>query len=46
MERDEETKIKKNDQVLVIAGKDRGARGKVLRVLPGEGQGDRRAAST
>ena len=26
--------IKKNDQVLVIAGKDRGARGKVLRVLP------------
>ena len=26
-------KIKKNDQVLVIAGKDRGARGKVLRVL-------------
>jgi len=28
------TKIKKNDQVLVISGKDRGARGKVLRVLP------------
>jgi large subunit ribosomal protein L24 len=27
-------KIKKNDQVLVIAGKDRGARGRVLRVLP------------
>jgi len=27
-------KIKKNDQVLVIAGKDRGARGKVLRVDP------------
>jgi large subunit ribosomal protein L24 len=26
-------KIKKNDQVLVIAGKDRGARGRVLRVL-------------
>jgi large subunit ribosomal protein L24 len=26
--------IKKNDQVLVTAGKDRGARGKVLRVLP------------
>jgi len=26
--------VKKNDQVLVIAGKDRGARGKVLRVLP------------
>lgn len=30
--------IKKNDQVLVIAGKDRGARGKVLRVLPQEGR--------
>ena len=27
-------KIKRNDQVLVIAGKDRGARGRVLRVLP------------
>jgi large subunit ribosomal protein L24 len=27
--------VKKNDQVLVIAGKDRGARGRVLRVLPG-----------
>ncbi|MFN7939964.1 MAG: 50S ribosomal protein L24 [Thermoanaerobaculia bacterium] len=27
-------KIKKNDQVLVISGKDRGAKGKVLRVLP------------
>ena len=26
-------KIKKNDQVLVIAGKDRGARGRVMRVL-------------
>jgi large subunit ribosomal protein L24 len=30
----QKTKIKKNDQVLVTAGKDRGARGKVLRVLP------------
>lgn len=30
-------KIKKNDQVLVIAGKDRGARGRVLRVLPSRG---------
>ena len=28
------TKIKKNDQVLVISGKNRGAKGKVLRVLP------------
>lgn len=26
--------VKKNDQVLVIAGKDRGVRGRVLRVLP------------
>ena len=31
-------KIKKNDQVLVTAGKDKGARGRVLRVLPGEGK--------
>jgi len=30
-------KIKKNDQVLVIAGKDKDARGKVLRVFPGQG---------
>jgi large subunit ribosomal protein L24 len=28
------TRIKKNDQVMVIAGKDRGAKGRVLRVLP------------
>ncbi|MGE0640342.1 MAG: 50S ribosomal protein L24 [Thermoanaerobaculia bacterium] len=28
-------KIKRNDQVIVIAGKSRGAKGKVLRVLPG-----------
>jgi large subunit ribosomal protein L24 len=28
------TRIKKNDTVLVIAGKDRGAKGRVLRVLP------------
>ena len=28
--------VKKNDQVLVTAGKDRGARGRVLRVIPGE----------
>ncbi len=31
-------KIKRNDQVLVIAGKNRGARGRVLRVLPTEGK--------
>jgi len=28
------TRIKKNDQVVVIAGKDRGAKGRVLRVIP------------
>ncbi|MBI2439102.1 MAG: 50S ribosomal protein L24 [Candidatus Moranbacteria bacterium] len=28
-------KIKKNDQVEIIAGKDRGKRGEVLRVFPG-----------
>lgn len=32
------TKIKKGDQVLVIAGKDRGVRAKVLRMLPAEGK--------
>jgi large subunit ribosomal protein L24 len=31
-------KIKKNDQVLVIAGKDRGVRGRVLRVFAQEGK--------
>jgi large subunit ribosomal protein L24 len=30
--------IKKNDQVYVAAGKDRGAKGKVLRVLTAEGK--------
>lgn len=29
-------KIKKNDTVVVIAGKDKGTTGKVVRVLPGE----------
>ena len=32
------TKIKKGDQVLVIAGKNRGTRGKVLRMLPATGK--------
>jgi len=27
-------KIKKNDQVVVLSGKDRGAKGRVLRVIP------------
>ncbi|OFV84948.1 MAG: 50S ribosomal protein L24 [Acidobacteria bacterium RBG_16_64_8] len=31
------TRIKRNDQVLVIAGRDRGAKGKVLRVFPSKG---------
>lgn len=31
------SKIKKEDQVLVIAGKNRGVRGKVLRVMPSKG---------
>jgi large subunit ribosomal protein L24 len=30
-------KIKRNDEVLVIRGKDKGARGKVLRVFPKDG---------
>jgi len=30
-------KIKRNDQVLVIAGRSRGAKGRVLRVLPDKG---------
>ncbi len=30
-------KIKKNDQVEILSGRDRGARGKVLRVHPGPG---------
>ena len=30
--------VKRNDQVVVTAGRDRGARGKVLRVLPNEGR--------
>ena len=32
----ERVHIKRNDKVVVTAGKDRGARGKVLRVLPTE----------
>ena len=31
-------KIKKDDQVLVVSGRDRGAKGKVLRVYPGQGK--------
>jgi large subunit ribosomal protein L24 len=32
------TKIRKGDNVLVIAGKNRGTRGKVLRMLPASGK--------
>jgi large subunit ribosomal protein L24 len=28
-------KLKKNDQVVVIAGKDRGRQGKIIRIMPG-----------
>lgn len=31
-------KIKKNDQVVVIAGRDKGKRGRVLEVLPAKGK--------
>ena len=31
-------RLKKNDTVVVIAGKDRGKQGRVLRVLPGSGR--------
>jgi large subunit ribosomal protein L24 len=31
-------KIKKGDQVLIIAGKDRGRKGKVVRAFPKEGK--------
>src|SRR5215212_996005 len=34
------TPIRKNDSVLVITGKDRGKRGRVLKVLPGD-KGDK-----
>jgi large subunit ribosomal protein L24 len=30
--------VKKNDQVLVLTGRNRGARGRVLRVMAGEGK--------
>ena len=32
------TRIRKNDEVLVTTGRDKGARGKVIRVLPEEGR--------
>ena len=32
------SKIKKNDQVVIIAGRDKGRRGRVLEVLPAKGK--------
>jgi len=32
------SKIKKNDQVVVIAGRDKGRRGRVLEVVPAKGK--------
>ena len=32
------SKIRKNDQVVVIAGRDKGRRGRVLEVAPGKGK--------
>ena len=31
-------RLKKNDMVVVIAGKDRGRQGKILKILPGKGR--------
>jgi|ERR1700752_2732798 len=32
------SKVKKNDQVVIIAGRDKGKRGRVLEVAPGRGK--------
>jgi large subunit ribosomal protein L24 len=32
------TRIHRDDEVIIIAGRDKGVRGKVIRVLPGEGK--------
>lgn len=32
------SKIKKNDQVVIISGRDKGRRGRVLEVVPGKGK--------
>ena len=37
------SKIKKNDQVVVIAGRDKGKRGRVLEVAPVRGKGQGRS---
>lgn len=33
----QKVKIKKNDEVMVVQGRDRGVKGRVLRVYPGDG---------
>src|SRR5207249_8617896 len=38
MARTQHTKVKKNDQVIVIAGRDKGKRGRVLEVIPAKGK--------
>lgn len=32
------SKVKKNDQVVIMAGRDKGKRGRVLEVIPGKGK--------
>jgi large subunit ribosomal protein L24 len=34
-------KLKKGDRVVVLAGKDKGKKGEITRVMPGRGQGGR-----
>lgn len=38
METANRTRIRRDDEVVVVSGKDRGARGKVVRVLSGQGR--------
>ena len=38
MKRIKRAKIRKNDQVIVMAGRDKGKRGRVLEVLPAKGK--------
>ena len=38
MARTKRSKIKKNDQVAIIAGRDKGRRGRVLEVVPAKGK--------
>jgi len=38
MKENNEIKIKKGDEVIMLKGKDRGKRGKVIKVLPKEGK--------